>query len=456
MKNPTPGIRGVYGVIGMSAVWLVLLVGLLFSNVAHKNFFILLVLGVGASLFLAGLWQLWQRYQKVVHVLGQLADGKLATPLKTRTQNTWMNAVNTLYYKLNEAAEFIKALGTQQGGKELQYLQSTENLGQALLQVEKTLHAYREEERLRRWSAEGLAHFANILRSNTEDLQEFGNQVIRELVKYLGCNQGGFFIEVETEETSYLELLACYAYEKKKYEQKRVAIGQGLVGQCVLEQKPIILADIPQDYITITSGLGETTARHLIIVPLIFQDKTQGVVELASFQKLDQHQLLFLEKAAESIASTLAMLQGTTHTKALLENSQQLTHELRQREEKTQEHLQELAIAQQSMERHQAELEGVFAAMDATLIVAYFDLEGALLVANQNFADLLGYTIEALKSNDAVFFASEQKDPHFWENLSEGHEVTDDFRLLPLAGNEVWLHASFTPLKTTNGHVERI
>ena len=456
MKIPIHVTRRWYGVLSIFIAWFVSLVGLLFSTISHKNFYLLILLGGGISLLLAGLRKMHRRYQKVLEAIDQLASGRVTSPLAEHRQSPWAPSVNTLYHKLNEAASFIKELGNHDGANDLHYLQPTENLGQALLEVEQTLIVYREEERMRRWSAEGLAHFAEILRNNTDNIQGFCDQVIRELVKYLGCNQGSLFLEMDDEETSYLELQSCYAYDKKKYEQKRFARGQSLVGQCMLEQKPIILTEVPQSYVSITSGLGEATPGHVVIMPLLFQESAHGVIELASFKKLDKHQILFLEKVAESIASTLAMIRGNTHTKQLLINSQQLALELRDREEKTQQHLEELALAQQQMEGNQKELEGIFSAMDATLIVAYFNLEGNLLVANQNFTSLLGYTLEAVQSKDAVIFANSSQVSSIWENLSEGRAMKDDFQLLPLGESEVWVHASFTPITTVNGEIEKI
>lgn len=456
MKTPVHVTRRLYGILSIFIAWLVLLVGLLFSSISYKNYYLLILLGAGTSLLLAILWKVYRRYHQALEAINQLASGQIAAPLKERGYTPWVPSVNMLYHKMNEAVSFIKELGNHDGTNNLQYLQPTEKLGQALLEVEETLVAYREEERMRRWSAEGLAHFADILRHNTDNTQAFCDQIIGQLVKYLGCNQGSLFLEMEDEETSYLELQSCYAYDKKKHEQKRFSRGQSLVGQCMVEQKPIVLSEVPQNYVSITSGLGEATPSYIVVMPLLFQESAHGVIELASFKKLNNHQILFLEKVTESIASTLAMIRGNTHTKQLLLNSQDLALELRDREEKTRQHLEDLAIAQQQMEGNQKELEGVFSAMDATLIVAYFNLQGNLLVANQNFTELMGYTLEALQSKDAVIFANKPQVSNVWNSLSEGNAMKDDFQILPLAGNEVWIHASFTPIRSVNGRIEKI
>ena len=113
-------------------------------------------------------------------------------------------------------------------------------------------------------------------------------------------------------------MAACYAWEKRKHVNIRVNEGEGLVGQAWQEGDVIYITDVPQDYVTITSGLGDASPNCVLIVPLTVNDITYGVIELASFNLFESYQIEFLKKLAESKASTLSSAKIYERTTLLL------------------------------------------------------------------------------------------------------------------------------------------
>jgi signal transduction protein with GAF and PtsI domain len=170
------------------------------------------------------------------------------------------------------------------------------------------------------------------LSNYTNNLEEFGDVVLKELVNFLYANQGAFYVETE-QGGDEIKMISCYAYEKKKYLDHSLKKGQGLVGQVWLEAKPIYLTEVPEKYVTITSGLGESTPRAILIVPLIFNDRVQGVIELASFNLLEDYEQGFIEKVTQSISAALASVKINTRTQVLLQESSDLTEQMRKQED---------------------------------------------------------------------------------------------------------------------------
>ncbi len=126
---------------------------------------------------------------------------------------------------------------------------SSSELTDSLVAMRDQMKKFSKEEQERSWVNEGMAKFVDILRSReNENLQTLADNVIRNLIRYLGANQGGIFL-LNDEEASdtFLELVACYAYDRKKFLQKRVEIGEGIVGQVVLEKRSIYMTKVPQD-----------------------------------------------------------------------------------------------------------------------------------------------------------------------------------------------------------------
>ena len=158
-------------------------------------------------------------------------------------------------------------------------------------------------------------------------------------------------MEGEENQEKYLKLVAAYAFDREKYLKKQINIGEGLAGTVALEKKTIFLKDIPDDYMSITSGMGGAKPRSLMIVPLIFNEEVTGVLELASFDEFQPHEIEFVENIAESTALTLNSVRLNVYTKVLLEESNERAEELAAQEEEMRQNLEELKATQEEMQR---------------------------------------------------------------------------------------------------------
>lgn len=194
------------------------------------------------------------------------------------------------------------------------------------------INASRQFEEKQSWASKGIAEMADLLRQ--EDDKQIYNNLLTAIVKYVSANQGGLYLLKEDEAgDKYLELESCYAYERQKFVTKKIEIGQGLIGQCYLEKEPMILKEIPEKYLSITSGLGDATPTFLVIIPLMQDNNISGVLEIALFKELEPYQIDFLNKLGESIASFISTNTLNVKTKTLLEKSQLQMEQLRAQEE---------------------------------------------------------------------------------------------------------------------------
>lgn len=232
-----------------------------------------------------------------------------------------------------------------------------DELAKSLMNMREGLRASYEREQQEKFTNLGLAEVSEILRNNMNDVESLCDQVVRKVVKYIKANQGGMFIiEGEMEDDPHLSLKACYAYDKKKFLEKRIEPGQGLVGQAYLEKSIILMTEVPTNYVNITSGLGEATPTCILIVPLKANEKVVGVLELASLNTFSKFEVAFLEKIAESIASTIVAVKTNEYTKELLEQSRTQTEEMRAQEEEMRQNMEELSATQEEMFRKEQEM----------------------------------------------------------------------------------------------------
>ena len=225
----------------------------------------------------------------------------------------------------------------------------------SLLKLRQKLVEEKENEKIRNWTNEGLAKFSEVLRSGQE-MQVMYDRLISNIVENIEANQGGLYvIDDDDDGDKIIKLVSCYAYNRKKFEERTLEIGQGLLGQTYLEKQTLVLKKIPQDYVSITSGMGEATPNNLLIIPLMVNENVEALLEVASFTEFKPHHIEFLEKLGEGIASTVATIRVDQQTKRLLTQSQIQTEEIRAQEEEMRQNMEELQATQEEMSRKERE-----------------------------------------------------------------------------------------------------
>lgn len=267
------------------------------------------------------------------------------------------SALNQLVDGLRQTSNFALEIGKGNFKSEFEPMSRKDVLGNSLIDMRKSLQQAQKEEEKRKiederrnWATNGLAKFGEILGHHTEDIKLLSKDVIINLVEYLNINQGGIFILQEDEDkNTYLELTAAYAYNREKHLKKKVLMGEGLLGAAALERHTVYMTDIPEEYIEIESGTGSAQPKAVLIVPLTMEDTTLGVIELASFNELNQHEIELVERIAENVASTLATTKINSQTNLLLKQSKAQAIEMQVQEEKMLQTIEELRSSQEEI-----------------------------------------------------------------------------------------------------------
>lgn len=217
-----------------------------------------------------------------------------------------------------------------------------------------------EAEEKRAWMSKGIAEIGDLLRGDVDT--DFYQHLVSAIVKFMKINQAGIYTVEEgdnhMEQEEFLELKSCYAFDRNKFLSKKIEIGQGLIGQCYLEKERIYLKEVPESYINITSGLGDATPKFVLIVPLVHDENVEGVIEIASFNKLEQHEIDFVENLSETLASFISSNRINIKTKYLLEQSQQQSEELKAQEEEMRQNMEEMQATQEGIHRNEQEYLG--------------------------------------------------------------------------------------------------
>ncbi len=267
---------------------------------------------------------------KIRDQLYDLAKGRMVEKMNLNRKDEIgeiEKSLNALIEGLSTYSTFAIQIGKGNFDIQFRTLSKEDKLGNSLIEMRNSLQKAKIEEEVRKeenakraWATEGQAKFGEILRVYGKDEKELAYNIISNLIRYLGANQGGLFTyNDDNPKDLHLELIASFAYDRRKYFQKKVKVGDGLIGACAIEKEVIYMTRIPEDYILIRSGIGGASPTSLLIVPLKLKEDIFGVIEIASFNTLEPYHIDFIEKITESIASSLFAVKMNQRTSRLLE-----------------------------------------------------------------------------------------------------------------------------------------
>jgi len=217
-----------------------------------------------------------------------------------------------------------------------------------------------ETERERNaWLKSGQSKLEENMRGD-QAIEALCRNIITFIADYLKVQIGTLY--VDNGEGTF-KLMASYAYQSRKGLSNRFGIGEGLIGQAALEKQSIVITDVPDDYITIASGLGKKSPRTILVVPLIHNDQTVGVMELGSFRDFNELQVALLEEVAKAIAIAINSAQARVQLQKAFERTQQQAEELQAQQEELktaneelEEQTQKLQVSEEELKSQQEEL----------------------------------------------------------------------------------------------------
>jgi len=273
-------------------------------------------------------------------------------------------AFNSVAENLHNTAQFADAIANNNFDYEYNKKSEKDELSIALINMRDELKSAKaaevertKEQEKAAWAARGVAEFSDLFRQENSNLSALSRIFISKLADYTGVIQGGVFILNEDDpEHVKFELQGAVAYNRVKHMEKEFELGIGLVGQCAYEKESIYLNEIPDNYMEITSGLGEANPRYVLLTPAILNDKVYAVIELASFTKIDEYKVDFVKKIGEALASTLSMVKINMSTARLLEESKEKADQLAEQSEALKQNYEELQATQEDLVRKEAEL----------------------------------------------------------------------------------------------------
>ncbi|MGB5184087.1 MAG: HAMP domain-containing protein [Xanthobacteraceae bacterium] len=205
------------------------------------------------------------------------------------------------------------------------------------------------------WLKTNLAKFTNMLQGQ-RDLTTVGRLLLSELTPLVNAHQGVIYQMHSEEEHEGLKLLAAYADDAKNGHAHALRPGEGLIGQCALDKRRMLIAT-PTEATPISSALLNMPPRNLFVLPVLFENQVKAVIELASIHEFTALQTMFLEQLTTSIGIVLNSIEATMQTEGLLKQSQQLAAELQTQQKELQQTNEQLEQKAQQLAERNVEVE---------------------------------------------------------------------------------------------------
>jgi len=337
------------------------------------------------------------------------------------------------------------------------------NINTMISNLRETTERNREQD----WLKTNLARFAGMFQGYRE-LSSVGRRLLSELSPLVGAHQGTIYNLGGTEGNRELRLLSSYASTGQSIET--IHLGEGLVGQCAVEKKRILLNDVSPKFI-ISSSLGEAPRVSIVVLPVLFEGETKAVIELATLHRFTEVNLAFLDQLTVSIGAVFQTIEATMRTEGLLEQSQRLTAQLQSRQNELQQTNEELASKAKLLAEQNAEVER----KNAQVEQARFALEekaAELALTSKYKSEFLANMSHELRTPlNSIIILSQQlaenpsgglseKQVEFCRNINSSgsdllHLINDILDLSKIESGTVTLEIEEIPFNRLRNNIER-
>lgn len=452
------------------------------TQFAGMGLVLFLVAGLLITLFLWWLTgRIFNPVREIHETVDQLSYGRVNDTEPMRITGglefrSLRSSVNRLRESLREKVRIADALG--QGHYSIPIEVSEEDvLGGSLLRMRENLleaeHRDQEQDRQeqeQRWVTQGIARFGEILRVGQHDIDGFAYRFIQELAVYTGSSVAALYLQRKEDalgdETGsrgpVYVLSAAYAYEVRKYQQREFAYHEGLVGQCAAERELIHLTDLPEDYITIASGLGHSKPDALIVVPGFQNDDLVVILEMARYGDYAEYEIEFIRRVLNSLAVTLEGLYSNLQSQQLVARARQQGARVEQLERDLDESQNRFEELQLQALHESSRLQELQMALDKACGLVEYDAQGRVLWANNAYLTMvrlsMGDLVGRLHSEGLEFTAQEKSlYESFWEDLRHGMTKRNVRTRCRLAGGQlIELIETYVPVTDSYSHEQRI
>jgi PAS domain S-box-containing protein len=427
--------------------------------------FIFLLIPFGKSFSIDNISNLYAEHNEfyllnLIPFLFGLAGGFTGAKI-SEVQKNIENKIGSYKTTIDRTVEFV--LQIEKGNLNTPFISSESEsvLSDAMEAMRKSIISASQKE-FERNEINRISNEISALLQSCSDIDTLSDEVITFLVqKVSNVVQGAFYlVEGKTEMDKVIKMKASYAYNRKRYLHSEFRFAEGLVGQAAVEMESILRTEIPDDYMTITSGLmGDRKPKSLFIAPLITNNSVYGVIELASFNNFSPLQRDLVNELCKIIARTISNVKINQRTFLLLQESEKMSNELILQKQqllqnaenliRTQKELEELnlKLGEQIQEVHDTSKRTHILLENSKEVITIFSNDGKITYVSPSIEAILGYYPVEILGKDDIENVHPLDTDRFRKLLKDlvsfpEEEKTLQYRYFTKNGEVIWLEAT--------------
>jgi PAS domain S-box-containing protein len=369
--------------------------------------------------------------------------------------------VDELVQVLKNNADFAQKVGEGKFDAEFNPASENDTLGLSLINMRNNLIETERRDTERNWIVRGVAEVGEILRLH-DTLEGLGDDVIKFILGKIGAVQGAFYVVNADDGEKKIEMRASFAYNRKKYLKKTFRFAEGLVGQSAIEQDTVMRTEIPDEYLSITSGiLGDQKPTCILIVPLITNEEVYGVLEFAGFKRFDSSQVKFVQELSLILARTIFNIKVTERTRKHLAESQAMSSELKEKQEVLRQNAEEMQATQEELQRSNQRLEEQVEEVNntqkrmqlllenASEVITIYEEDGTIRYISPSVKPILGYgpnELQGARDMDKVHPDYKEAYKNMFAHLkaSPDERTSVQYEYKTKNGSYVWIESTGT------------
>lgn len=398
---------------------------------------------------LAGVWAAFLRMQTISEASDKKTlmeqtialeeiNVRLAENVNKKTQDLQeaLEASQANEEELRQNMEELQATQDELRNQSAQLLENQE----AMKKVEQELRIRQTELEKSQWIETNLQKFEELMRLNYDKtLEDFSEIILSEMAELLESTQAAFYIFEQ--DRKILRMTAGYACTPKTVKKSTFGEGEGMIGQVIKNKKLTYLLDLPEDTAVIESALTKVKSKSLLILPLLYNEQLEGVIELAVFDSLKEPELIFSERLGKNIASMIQSIRGFLRTQELLIQSREMTS-------KIQQNARELESTKQEVEIRALEFQRLFNAINHSMLVVEYNMNGNIINVNDNFLRISRYSREELMhKHQSIFlpdsFVNSKEYKLLWDKILHNDFVEYEYECINKNGKSFFIKSNY-------------
>ena len=414
---------------------------------------------------------LLQRIKNVSNKFEKFADGEIPEKINISGENyiALEKTFNKIVDNFVKYTKFARELSKGNYSYKFNPVSNQDVLGKELIKIKdhlenvhKDIEKREKEEKIRAWRNAGIEKFINILSHREQELNKWSFQIIKTAVQYLNAFQGGLFILEEDEtnpEKKFFNLIASYAFNEEKLLNRKISVTSGIFAKLYKSPKILYIEQLKENYLIITSALGQVKPQSIVLVPLIYNNVLIGAMELDSFQKIEKYQLEFLEEIAGHISASLSSWKVAQETEMLLKRYQKQSEKFTLQQKELEQKNQQLVNLDKKYKNLELEYKTTLKLINHFAYVLELDENGKILSVNDKFASLYGknnsFFVKKFINEFTGFDILSNEYKFKWEQILNG-KIINTIETITISEKTIWLNEYFVAIKDTDNNFVKV